>query len=129
MKHVKLFEQFMSSGAGVNPVIIAKGDWSGILLDPTNENISRHALFIQPSTFMVDYLTNPKTGEAPDSSYFGDIYDDVETIVDEIISGDQNGHVLAPKDYATPSHPKGSQGDIDEKNGIQRMEVDSSIDP
>jgi hypothetical protein len=127
MKHVKLFEQFTSSGSGMNPVIIAKGDWSGILLDPTNENISMYASFVQPSTFTVDYITNPKTGEGPEVSY--DIYDDVETIVDMIISGDQNGHVLAPKDYATPSNPKGSQGDMDEKTGIVRMEVDPSIDP
>ena len=127
MKHVKLFEQFTSSGSGMNPVIIAKGDWSGILLDPTNENISMHGSFIHPSTFTVDYITNPKTGEGPEVSY--DIYDDVETIVDEIISGDQNGHVLTPKDYATPSHSKGSQADMDEKNGIKRMEVDPSIDP
>ena len=127
MKHVKLFEQFTSSGSGMNPVIIAKGDWSGILLDPTNENISMYASFIQPSTFTVDYLTNPKAGEGPDVSY--GIYDDVETIVDDIVAGDQNGHVLAPKDYATPSNPKGSQADMDEKNGIVRLSVDSSIDP
>ena len=127
MKHVKLFEQFTSSGSGMNPVIVAKGDWSGILLDPTNENISMHASFIQPSTFTVDYITNPKTGEGPDVSY--GIYDNLEDIVMDILSGDQNGHVLAPKDYATPSHAKGSQADMDEKNGIQRMEVDPSIDP
>ena len=128
-KHIKLFEQFTTSGSGsgMDPVIIAKGDWSGILLDPTNENISLYASFIQPSTFTVDYLTNPKAGEAPDVSY--DIYDDVETIVDEIISGDQGGHVLAPKDLKYPSHPKGTQGDMDEKNGIQRMVIDPSIDP
>lgn len=127
MKHVKLFEQFMSSGSGMNPVIIAKGDWSGILLNPTNRNISMYASFVQPSTFTVDYITNPKTGEAPDVSY--GIYDNLEDIVMDILSGDQNGHVLAPKDYATPSNPKGSQADMDEKNGIQRMEVDPSIDP
>jgi hypothetical protein len=127
MKHVKLFEQFTSSGSVMNPVIIAKGDWSGILLDPTNENISMHASFIQPSIFMVDYLTNPKTGEAPDDSY--DIYDNLEEIALDILGGDQNGHVLAPKDYATPSHAKGSQADMDEKTGIQRMAVNPSIDP
>ena len=82
-KHIKLFEQFTASGSGsvMNPVIIAKGDWSGILLDPTNENISMYASFVQPSTFTVDYLTNPKAGEGPEVSY--DIYDDVETIVDD----------------------------------------------
>ena len=128
-KHIKLFEQFTASGSGsvMNPVIIAKGDWSGILLDPTNENISMYASFVQPSTFTVDYLTNPKAGEGPEVSY--DIYDDVETIVDDIVAGDQNGHVLAPKDYATPSNPKGSQADMDEKNGIARLSVDPSIDP
>ena len=130
MKHVKLFEQFTSSGSDMNPVIVAKGDWSGILLDPTNENISMHASFIQPSTFTVDYITNPKTGEGPGgpSGSYG-IYDNLEDIALDILSGDQNGHVLAPKDFARPSHAKGSQADIDEKNGIQRMEVDPSIDP
>jgi hypothetical protein len=128
-KHIKLFEQFTTSGSGsgMDPVIIAKGDWSRILLDPTNENISMYASFVQPSTFTVDYLTNPKAGEAPDVTYV--TYDDVETIVDDIVAGDQNGHVLAPKDYVRPSHSKGSQADMDEKNGIVRLSVDPSIDP
>jgi hypothetical protein len=129
MKYVKLFETFTSSGSGMNPVIIAKGDWSGILLDPTNENISLNASFIQPSTFIVDYLTNPKAGEAPEYKYDDDIYDDIEIIVEDIVSGDQNGHILAPSDFKYPSHPKGTQGDMDEKNGIQRMVLDPSIDP
>ena len=127
MKHIKLFESFTTSGSGMNPVLISKGDWSEILLDPTNENISLNALFIHPSTFIVDYITNPKPGEAQND--IGYTYDDVENIVENIVGGDQNGHVLAPKNYATPSYTKGSQGDMDEKNGIVRMNVDPSIDP
>ena len=128
MKYVKLFEAFTSSGSGMNPVIIAKGDWSGILLNPTPQNISLYASFIQPSTYIVDYLTNPKAGEAHEDKYHTS-YDDIRDIVDDIVSGDQNGHILAPKDYARPSYPRGSQADMDEKSGISRLAVNPSIDP
>jgi hypothetical protein len=125
MKHVKLFEQFTSSGSGMNPVIVAKGDWTGIIEDPKpGEDYGN----LQPATYIVEYITMPTSKDIPDGSY-NPVYDDLEDITMDILGGDQNGHVLAPKNYQNSSSPKGSLALSDELSGIVRMNISPSISP
>jgi hypothetical protein len=122
LKHIKLFEQMGSA----TPLIVAKGDWSGILLDPTPENISSYASGILPSTFMVTYHTNPSQSEMPSGGSSSDYYD-LEDIVMEITSGDQNGTNISPKFFRKTSFDPQTTKDIEE--GILRIPVDPSISP
>ena len=125
MKHVKLFEQFTSSVSGMNPVIVAKGDWTGIIKDPRpGEDYGN----LQPATYIVEYITMPTSKDIPDGSY-NPVYDDLHDITMDILGGDQNGHVLAPKNYQNSYSPKGSLALSDELNGIVRMNISPSISP
>jgi hypothetical protein len=125
MKHIKLFEQFTSSGSGTNPVLVAKGDWTGIIADPQpGEDYGN----LQPATFIVEYIAMPTSRDIPDGSY-SPVYDDLEDITLDILGGDQNGHVLAPKNYQNSSSPKGSLALSDELEGIVRMNISPSISP
>jgi hypothetical protein len=125
MTHIKLFEQFMRSGSGTNPVIIAKGDWTGIIADPKpGEDYGN----LQPATYIVTYMATPTSRDIPDGSY-NPVYDDLEDITMDILGGDQSGHVLAPKNYQNSSSPKGSLALSDELEGIVRMNISPSISP
>ena len=125
MKHVKLFEQFTSSGPGTNPVLVAKGDWTGIIADPKpGEDYGN----LQPATYIVTYMATPTSRDIPDGSY-NPVYDDLEDITMDILGGDQSGHVLAPKNYQNSSSPKGSLALSDELEGIVRMNISPSISP
>lgn len=124
-KHIKLFEQFTTPSSGMNPVLVAKGDWTGIIEDPKpGEDYGN----LHPATFIVEYITMPTSEDIPDGSY-NPVYDDLEDITMDILGGDQNGHVLAPKNYQNSSMPKGSLASSDELNGIVRMNISPSISP
>ena len=94
MKHVKLFEAFGAS----TPIIKAEGDWSGILRNPTPENVERFAQFIAPSIFVVNYIENPSPSEIEEVNSDTDLLDtpqenphDRDEAMEEIFGGDQNG--------------------------------------
>lgn len=94
MKHVKLFEAF----AAPTPIVKAEGDWSGILRNPTPENVERFAQFIAPSTFVVNYIANPTPLEIEEVNSDTDLFDtpqenphDRDMAMDEIFGMDQNG--------------------------------------
>ena len=93
MKHVKLFEAF----AAPTPIVKAEGDWSGILRNPTPENVERFAQFIAPSTFVVNYIENPSPSQIEEVKSDPNGLDtqedphDRDVAMEEILGMDQNG--------------------------------------
>ena len=81
MKHIKLFESFSSQPSAL---IVANGDWSGIMKNPKDSTS-----WINPSTYYVTYYSNPSQSEL--SMNQGYVITDLSDIVSDIFGGDQNG--------------------------------------
>jgi hypothetical protein len=125
MKHVKLFEQFMSSGSGMNPVILARVDYSKI----TEGGEAPHD-FCQPNAYYVYYYTN---GLPSELSFYDDkvkesSVEDPTSAADLILTGDQNGlYMLQHKGLVFRVDPNFSPEDY--KNELEKFITDFNGNP
>jgi len=123
MKHVKLFETFLSTPAQ----LIVSGDWTGILENPDKFAVPFDGEFIAPATFICEYMP---AGSPIPSGYENqaDPQSDLGMISEEVFGGDQNGANVAPKDYSYMSG-NNSQYVKDMREGIVRIFIDPSLNP
>ena len=119
MKHVKLFEDFSSTGQGPAQLLVS-GDWTGITKDGAPET------FIAPATFFVEYL--PAGSPIPSGYDAEDPITDLEYISEEAFGGDQNGVNVAPKDFVY-MQDNNSQYAKEMRQGVLRLFIDPSISP
>jgi hypothetical protein len=130
MKHVKLFEAWsdetdQQGSENTNlALLVARGDWSKILIDPSRENVDLNASWIPPSTYIVTYYANPNPDELEDYA------SDLEEAIGDIFGGDQSGGNLSPKFLQMHNDPKYPVDQkMDEQEGILRIIIDGSLDP
>lgn len=105
-------------------LLVVRGDWSGIRMSFVEDGSGWD--FVPPSSYIVDFFTTPPVSELP-SNLADHIILDLEEAIEEIVSGDQNGSILAPRD---PIHlPSDPQAASDIRNGVIRILLDSEITP
>jgi hypothetical protein len=122
MKHIKLFEDYKSSVVSRPAQLLVTGDWKGITEDGTPLD------FIAPATFNCRYLP---PGSSIPSGYEKDAespYSDLEFITEYVLTGDQSGVNVAPKDFASMKGDN-SQRARDMRKGLIRLFIDPAIDP
>jgi len=120
-KKIMGFDEFSTINENLDreglAVVTGNGDWSKILLEPSPENISTYASFILPNKFIVKYNPNPDQSELP--SHRAKPVTEVDWIVEDIMSGDQSGVNVAPRNPADTQY-LGKREITDERDGTVR---------